>query len=265
MPNLIAPDEPEPAGIARPEGSSAFFLTADHAGNAVPRALEPFGVDAADLARHIGIDIGILGVSRALSDNLDATLIWQRYSRLVVDCNRPPASVDLMPRVSDGTQIPANQDLSQGNIAGRMAAIFEPYHIEIATRLESRAAQGRLTVIIAMHSFTPHHGDFPWPRPWDIGVLFNRDARLARPLIDLLRGEGDLTVGINQPYAVDDRGDYGVPVHCEARGLLHVELEIRQDLIAAPEGQAAWARRLARLLPQALALAQTDMRTGSAV
>jgi predicted N-formylglutamate amidohydrolase len=106
-----------------------------------------------------------------------------------------------------------------------------------------------------MHSFTPKHGDYPAPRPWQIGVLFNRDERLARSLISSLEQEGDLTVGINQPYAVDDDTDYSVPVHCERRGLMHVELEIRQDLIATAAGQLAWAERLARLLPLALAAA----------
>jgi predicted N-formylglutamate amidohydrolase len=108
-------------------------------------------------------------------------------------------------------------------------------------------------VLVALHSFTPKHGDFLAPRPWEIGVLWNRDSRLAMPLIDLLRAEGNLTIGWNEPYGVNDEIDYAIPVHAEARGLLHGEIEIRQDQIADAAGQAAWAARLARALPKALA------------
>ena len=113
-----------------------------------------------------------------------------------------------------------------------------------------RLGAGRPCVLIAIHSFTPVFKDVA--RPWHVGVLYNRDARLARPLLDLLRQEGDLVVGDNQPYAISDDSDYGIPVHGEQRGIPHVELEIRQDLIADPAGERAWAARLARLLPAAL-------------
>ncbi|HSD34127.1 MAG TPA: N-formylglutamate amidohydrolase, partial [Alphaproteobacteria bacterium] len=133
--------------------------------------------------------------------------------------------------------------------ASRIAEIFEPYHRRIVAELDRRRAEGRPTVLIAMHSFTPVFKGAA--RPWHIGVLYNRDPGFAHILRDLLAAEGDLAVGDNEPYFISDESDYGIPVHGERRGIPHVELEIRQDLIADALGQEAWAERLSRLLPRA--------------
>jgi predicted N-formylglutamate amidohydrolase len=253
---LLQASDPQPVGQERLGGNSRFLLIADHAGNAVPQRLGDLGISATELNRHIGIDIGIHGVSQRLSGLLDAPYVFQRYSRLVIDCNRQLGNATSVSPVSDGTHIPANQDLDREAIARRQDEIFWPYQNAIAQQIEAMRAANNPPVVIAMHSFTPKHGDYPAPRPWQIGVLFNRDDRLARSLIAQLDNEGDLTVGINQPYAVGDNIDYAVPIHCENGGLLHVELEIRQDLIGTSEGQTAWAERLARLLPMALDAAE---------
>lgn len=246
---LLAQDEPPPVRVLRPDGGSDFLLTADHAGRIIPRRLERLGVPEAELQRHIAWDIGIAAVTERLSAALDATAVLQAYSRLVIDCNRDPAVPSAMPTVSETTPIPGNAGLSAADRAARVAAIFTPYHNRIAALLDARQAAGRRSVFIAMHSFTPvFKGE---SRAMQVGVLFNRDVRLAQALLALLRAEGDLTVGENAPYAITDTSDYGVPVHGEKRGLPHVEIEIRQDLIADPAGQAAWAARLARLLPAA--------------
>ncbi|MGL4489041.1 MAG: N-formylglutamate amidohydrolase [Rhizobiaceae bacterium] len=252
MHRLLRPSDPKPVGEERLQGHSRFLLIADHAGNAVPQLLGDLGISSTDLNRHIGIDIGIHGVSRHLSELLDAPYIFQPYSRLVIDCNRKPGNPTSVAPVSDGTLIPSNQNLAPEAIAQRLDEIFWPYQTAVARQIEVMRTSGVPPVVIAMHSFTPKHGDYPAPRPWQIGVLFNRDERLANSLIAYLEKEGDLVVGINQPYSVEDHVDYAVPVHCEKGGLIHVELEIRQDLIGTAEGQIAWARRLARLLPQAL-------------
>lgn len=249
---LLQPADPAPVGEARLQGHSPFLLLADHAGNAVPKRLGDLGISAKDMNRHIGIDIGIHGVSQQLSELLDAPYLYQRYSRLVIDCNRTPGNPTSIAPVSDSTRIPANQELSAEDIAMREAEIFWPYQYAIGNQLAAMQNNGLSPTVIAMHSFTPKHGDYPNPRPWHVGVLFNRDERLAGPLISLFGDEGDLIVGINQPYAVEESVDYAIPVHCERNGLIHVELEIRQDLIETPDGQRAWAERLARLLPMAL-------------
>ena len=201
------------------------------------------------LLPHLRPRIGIGAVGRQLSQLLDATVILQTYSRLVIDCNRDPNVPSSIPEISETTEIPGNRGLSRAAQAARVDAIFRPYHVALAAALDRRAAGGRDSVLVALHSFTPVFKGIS--RPWQVAVLFNRDSRLAHPLAELLRAESDLFVGENEPYAVSDLSDYTVPVHGERRGLPHVEIEIRQDQIAEPAGQTEWAERLARLLPAA--------------
>ena len=245
---LLASDEPSPVTIYNAGGTSPLLLVADHAGNRIPRALGDLGVSEAERARHIGWDIGIAGVSRRLADALDAVLIQQNYSRLVIDCNRPPGVPSSMPELSEVTAIPGNVGLTQVQKAARITEIFKPYHDAIDAELTGRLQSGRPVALVAMHSFTPVYKGYV--RPWHFGVLYNRDDRFSKRLKAVLEAEGDLTIGDNEPYSVDDLTDYTIPVHGEKRGLHHLAIEIRQDLIADDEGQAAWAARLARLLPQ---------------
>ena len=235
---LLEPDEPGPVTLENERGSSVFFLTCDHAGRAIPRRLGRLGLAEDETLRHIAWDIG-----------MDATVILQTYSRLVIDCNRDPNVPSSIPEISETTEIPGNHDLGEAARQTRVAAIFRPYHNAVAAALDRRATEGRASVLVALHSFTPVFKGIA--RPWHVAVLFNRDPRLAHPLAKLLRAEGNLFVGENEPYAVSDLTDYTVPVHGERRGLPHVEIEIRQDQIAEPAGQTAWAERLARLLPAA--------------
>jgi predicted N-formylglutamate amidohydrolase len=246
---LLEPDEPDPVTLDNAAGSSVFFLTCDHAGRAIPRRLRTLGLPEDETLRHIAWDIGIGAVGRQLSQLLDATVILQTYSRLVIDCNRDPKVPSSIPEISETTEIPGNRDLSGAAQAARVDAIFRPYHDALAAALDRRAAEARDSVLVALHSFTPVFKGIS--RPWQVAVLFNRDSRLAHPLAELLRAEGDLFVGENEPYAVSDSTDYTVPVHGERRGLPHVEIEIRQDLITEPAGQTEWAELLARLLPAA--------------
>ena len=153
-------------------------------------------------------------------------MILQTYSRLVVDCNRDPEVPSSIPEVSETTEIPGNRGLDKTARKARVDAIFRPYHDVIATALDRRAATGRASALVALHSFTPVFKGVS--RPWHTAVLFNRDSRLAHPLAELLRAEGDLVVGENEPYRVSDLTDYTVPIHGERRGLPHVEIEIRQ-------------------------------------
>ena len=244
---MLETDEPAPVDLLRPQAGSPFLLTADHAGRRIPRVLGTLGLDEPDLSRHIAWDIGIAGVTARLSAALDATAILQRYSRLVIDCNRPPHVASACPPISESTPIPGNAGLTAAARAARQAAIFDPYHSAIAQRLRARPEQ----VYVAMHSFTPFY--LGQARPMHVAVLYNRNPRLSHQLAALLRAEGDLVVAENAPYRVSDETDYGVPVHAERGGLDYVEIEIRQDLIQDEAGQAAWAARLARLLPAAWA------------
>jgi predicted N-formylglutamate amidohydrolase len=229
-------------------GRSPFLLTCDHYGRLIPRRLGDLGLPESELTRHIAWDIGIAGVAEALSSHLDAHLIAQRYSRLVIDCNRPPASASSIPRLSEATTIPGNEAMAGDDAESRRAAIFDPYHRRIADVIEKRLRDGVPTVLVSLHSFTPVYAGVE--RPWHIGTLYHRDIRLPPLLLKLLRGEPDLVVGDNEPYAVGDETDYTIPVHGEARGLMNTGIEIRQDLIADQAGQKQWADRLARIFAE---------------
>ncbi len=248
---LLDPDEPSPITLENEAGSSAFFLTCDHAGRAIPRRLGNLGLPENELGRHIAWDIGVGAVGRQLSRLLDAAVVLQTYSRLVIDCNRDPAVPSSIPEISETTEIAGNCGLSEAERAARRDAIFRPYHDAVTAALDRRAAAGRATALVALHSFTPVFKGIA--RPWHAAVLYNRDPRLAQALFKLLSAEQGLVVGDNEPYRVTDVTDYTVPVHGERRGLPHVEIEIRQDLITEPPGQREWAERLARLLPAAYA------------
>lgn len=243
---LLGPDEVPPVLEENAESRSPFFFTCDHYGRLIPRALGDLGVAAGELERHIAWDVGIAGVATRLAKEMGAHLIAQRYSRLVIDCNRPFDSPGSVPLLSEATEIPGNGGLTHEQTAARRRAIFAPYHTRITQALDARKAQGLPSILIALHSFTPVYAGIA--RPWHIGTLYHRDDRLPHLLRDLLRKEGDLVVGDNEPYAASDATDYTIPVHGEQRGLMNTGIEIRQDLIADEPGQQQWAERLARLL-----------------
>jgi predicted N-formylglutamate amidohydrolase len=226
-------------------GRSPFLFTCDHYGRLIPPSLGDLGLPEDELARHIAWDIGIAGVAKRLAEVLDAHLIAQRYSRLVIDCNRPPGVKSSIPILSEATTIPGNEGLSRETAEARRRAIFDPYHQTIDEVIARRLQENRPTVLVALHSFTPVYAGIV--RPWHIGTLYHRDHVLPPLLLKALRAEGDLVVGDNEPYAVSDATDYTIPVHAEARGLVNSGIEIRQDLIADETGQVQWAERLARI------------------
>jgi predicted N-formylglutamate amidohydrolase len=247
--HLLADDEPPPFRVIEGLPDSPYVLAADHANRAIPRALGTLGLSQAELDTHIAWDIGIAGVSEHLATRLGGFLITQTYSRLVIDCNRPLGAHSSIVQQSEHTVVPGNRSVSAPEAEARAREIFRPYHLRIEAELDRRERVSQHTVFVAMHSFTPCFKGIH--RPWHVGVLYHRDARLAGPLLGLLRREG-LEVGDNEPYQVTDHSDYAVPHYGEQRGNLHVELELRQDLISTAAQQASWAELLARVLRQAL-------------
>jgi predicted N-formylglutamate amidohydrolase len=251
MSTLLGADEPDPVMTVREAGKSVVFIACDHAGRRMPRRLGTLGLAEPDLSRHIAWDIGAWGVSLKLAAALDACAIGQTYSRLAIDCNRQPSVLSSIPEISESTPIPGNVGVTAAEREARRVAIHAPYHEALGKALAARRAAGRPTMLLAMHSFTPVYKGVA--RPWHAGVLFNRDDRIARAMLELLRAEPGLVVGENEPYAVSDATDYTVPVHAEPHHIPHVELEVRQDLIADEAGEAYWAALLTRLLPIACA------------
>jgi predicted N-formylglutamate amidohydrolase len=243
---LLMPGEAEPVTIYNEGSESPFLLVVDHAGNLFPRALGDLGLSVADRQCHIAWDIGIGEVARLVGLALNAKVVQQSYSRLVIDCNRPPSSPTSIPEKSEFTIIPGNFGLTESERAERQHWIFRPYHREITKELDHRREVGKDTILIAMHSFTPvFKGDV---RPWHVGVMYNRDPRFAQVVLSLLGRESDLVIGDNEPYHVTDDSDFTIPMHGERRKLLHVGIEMRQDLIFDQAGQQEWASLLTRLL-----------------
>jgi predicted N-formylglutamate amidohydrolase len=243
---VLADDEPAPLILERPQGTANFVIAVDHAGAMIPRRLADLGLPQSELRRHIAWDIGALAVARQVSSLLDAPLIAQRYSRLVIDCNRDPNVASSIPTLSEWVEIPGNRGLGDLEMAARRAEIFDPYHAAIRALLDARRAAGRKTILVAQHSMTNLYK--AERRDMHAAILYNRDRRFAGLLLERLRRERELIVADNQPYCVSDETDYTVPRHGEARGLPHVEIEIRQDLVSDPAGQSEWAERLAAAL-----------------
>lgn len=236
--------------VERAAAGSAFVITCDHAGRAIPRQLAGLGLSEDELSTHVAWDLGVADLGRRLAARLDAFLIMHNYSRLVIDANRPPGAADSIPTLSERTRIAANEGLSSDAARRRVAAFFQPYHDRIRAELASRQVRGVPSVLVALHTFTPVF--MGAARRWHVGVLYGRDARLARLVRDGLRRDGALLVGDNQPYAVSDASDYTIVVHGEQRGLPHVELEIRQDLLTSAADRQRWAERLAAVLEDSL-------------
>ena len=257
---VLSPRDPRPVELLKGDGASPFVLSCEHAGRAIPEIFGDLGVAPADMERHIAYDIGAEGVSRHLSRILDAPLILQRYSRLVVDCNRPFEAPDSMPVVSDGTAVPANAGLSERARRQRFAEIQQPFHDTVAAVLDRRVQAGLPSVLISVHSFTPRLRGGP-QRPWELGVLSNRDGSFAWRFLALFQAKHPAIVSAhNEPYVVNDASDYTIPVHGERRGLPHLLLEIRNDLIVDEAGQSRWAAMVAEALVAANAKGNIDGR-----
>ncbi len=244
---MIDRDDSPAAVVANPGGASPFLLLGDHAGREIPRALANLGLPPAVLDLHIAFDIGVAALGAALSQRLDATWVRQSYSRLVIDCNRTPGSAGSIPAVSDRVPIPGNQGLGPDERGLRCAEVFEPYHAAIAEALDARAAQGRRTLLVSLHSFTPSLQGVE--RRVRYGVLHRGDSALSRRMLALLRRAQGAAAGDNEPYAMDGT-DFTIPHHVDSRGLDYLELEVRQDLLSDPAGRSHEAEFLSALLLQ---------------
>ena len=239
--SLIGPDDPPPFSIINPEGGSNVLLVCDHASNTIPKCLDSLGLDPAALERHIGWDIGARKLFEHLSAHLDAPGVMAGYSRLLVDLNRSLEDESLMPPISDGTIIPGNQQLSEVHRNQRIRDFFTPYRQAIDGMLTGFRERGVTPALIAIHSFTPQMVDGA-SRPWQIGVLWDKDPRIPVPLIHNLRSRPEgFVIGDNEPYSGKHPADYTIDHHAEAAGLPHVSIEVRQDLIDTEDGAEIWA------------------------
>jgi len=248
---LLSAAEPAPFELVEGSGDIGLILVCDHASHRIPQSLGTLGVADVYLNDHIGWDIGAAAITRLLQARFRVDAVLANYSRLVIDLNRSLTDASLIPAISDGVLIPGNLGLSTRDRAARASALHAPYHAAIEALIERRSGGGRVPVFIGIHSFTPRfHGTL---RPWHAGVLWDRDPRLAVRMLAALRREPGLFVGDNEPYSGRHPADYSIDTHAETRGLAHVGIEIRQDLIGDAPGQARWAGRLGDILETLLA------------
>ena len=229
-------------------GASPFVLVCEHASNHVPPQLNRLGLSDADLQRHIAYDLGAAGVARLLSLLLDAPLLLQRFSRLIYDCNRSPESTGAIPVMSEVFQIPGNVNLSADEKSARILQVCRPFHHALERHLDGRAAAGKVTALVSIHSFTRLYNGKR--RAVDLGLLFDREATLAHALVKVFP---DVNTQLNEPYAPKDGVMHLMNLHGAVRGLQHLMVEICNDLIETERNQQQWAQRLSVPLIQAAA------------
>lgn len=233
------------AGDAR----TGFLILCDHAENAIPPAFDRLGLKEQDLHRHIAYDLGAAAVAERLAEHLGAPAILSSFSRLLIDPNRGLDDPTLVMQLSDGLIVPGNTGLDAEALRFRIESFYKPYHLAVAGAVDAAIARGSPPVIVSIHSFTQ-----AWKgvhRPWAVGVLWDKDPRLAVPLLRALRAIPGIEVGDNLPYSGQLKGDT-LYQHGTSRGLAHALIELRQDLILGAEGQAEWAKRLATALRKVL-------------
>lgn len=250
---LLAAGEPPPVESLNEGGAAPMLLVCDHASNRVPAALDGLGLPPEALRRHIAWDIGAAAITRRLSARFDAPALFAGYSRLVADCNRHPGDPALARAESDGIAVPGNRGLAPGDLALRIEGLHRPYHAAIAAALERLLARGPAPLLLAVHSCTPRMAGGE-PRPWQIGFSWVRDDRAVRPMMAHLARQPGLLVGDNQPYDLDPDEDFTIPVHALSRGLPHLQVEFRQDLVDSDEGVAHWSDIFAEALRAVLAI-----------
>ena len=243
---LLSPQDPPPFEIVNGDGAAPLLFLCDHASHVMPKALGTLGLEPAHLERHIAIDIGAAALTRNLAAAFDAPAVLCGYSRLVIDCNRDLRDHTLIREISESTIVPGNRNLSPSDRTARADAVFHPYHAAITARLDAFEADGVTPAIIAVHSFTPEFRGFS--RPWHVGILSNRDRRIADQLIDQLAADDTLVVGNNQPYSGLAFSGYTIEAHAIATRLPNAMIEVRQDLVPDAAGIARWSEVLRRAL-----------------
>ena len=247
---LLGPDDPPPFGIVNRDGAAHLLLVCDHASNIVPHALDRLGLPDEAFERHIGYDIGAAGVCRRMSESLDAQLVLAGFSRLIVDLNRPPGHPESIVETIDHTSVPGNSGLSDDDRRNRRRELFEPYHDAVNRALARLWERGTAPALFSVHSFSPRFGDTP--RPWDVGVLWNRDPRIAVPLMEKLEARG-LNVGDNEPYSGQHLA-YTIDMHGAAAGIANCVVEINQEQVREEAGIVRWAAILSETLSEILAM-----------
>lgn len=244
--DILTKADGDAVAVENIDGTGQVMLVCEHASRALPLHAGDLGLSEEALSSHIAWDPGALGLSRLLSLRLDAVLVFQRFSRLIYDCNRPPESPAAMPESSEIYEIPGNRNLSVAERYARTAALYVPFHDRIAAILADRQAKSRPSVVVTVHSFTPvYMGE---KRAVEIGILHDDDSRLADGMLAEAAKGSDFRVKRNAPYGPADGVTHSLRLHALPNGLMNVMIEVRNDLIADDVGQGVMAEYLAGLI-----------------
>ena len=245
---LLGPNDSPAFKVVNPDGGAEMLLVCDHASAAVPKSLNRLGLAEDVFEGHIAYDIGAAGVARRMSAVLDAQLVLAGYSRLTIDLNRPLGHPDSIIEESDGTAIPGNVGLTETDRCDRIYSLFEPYHDAINRALMQIGKRGRAPALLSVHSFSPSFGSTP--RPWDIGVLWNRDPRIAVPMMEKLKARG-LHVGDNEPYSGRHLA-YSIDKHGADARIANCVVEINQNQVCDETGITRWSEILSQVMGEIL-------------
>lgn len=247
---ILTEADGECVAVERPDGKSPIFIVCEHASRTLPEHFGDLGLSEDALSSHIAWDPGALAVARKMSASLDATLVHQRFSRLIYDCNRPPESPGAMPETSEIYTIPGNQHLRPADRQARTQALYLPFHGRIETLLKDRVAKGRETVIVTVHSFTPVYNGKP--RAVELGILHDDDRWMADRMLAAAAEAPLYRTERNQPYGPEDGVTHTLKLHGIANGLHNVMIEVRNDLIVDDVGQGVMADYLTGLIQNSL-------------
>ena len=245
-------DSFNPIEIIDGDYRAGLILLCDHARNALPAEYGDLGLHPREFERHIAYDIGARDVTLGLARALGVPAVLTTFSRLLVDPNRGEDDPTVVMRIADGSIVPGNRAIDQAEIGNRLDRFHRPYHAAVDAAIDRAFAAGTVPALFSVHSFTP-----AWrtrPRPWQVALLWDSDPRFSQALLELLRADAGLTVGDNEPYDGALKNDT-MYRHGTARGLAHILIELRQDLIAQGEGVDEWVGRLAPMLERCNALA----------
>lgn len=250
---LLEEDEGKPALVENSGASGEIVLVCEHSANLIPKRLGTLGLDRDVLERHIAWDPGALALARRLAASLDAELFYQRFSRLVYDCNRPPEAESATPSISEVYRIPGNIGISSEERKARVEEIYRPFRNGLSSLIQRRTVVGRPTVLVTIHSFTPVY--FGQTRDVEIGILHDRDSRMADAMIAQAdRMQTKYVVRRNEPYGPADGVTHTLVEHGLSNGLANVMIEVRNDLLDNEPRQVAIAAFLTTLIKESLSV-----------
>ncbi|HWU64645.1 MAG TPA: N-formylglutamate amidohydrolase [Ensifer sp.] len=248
--SVLSADEIDPVGVELAGGQGPFVIVCEHASSTLPRAMGDMGLSEETRLSHIAWDPGALAVARMLSARFDSPLVFQKFSRLVYDCNRPPESPAAMPAKSEIFAVPANETIDGAERLARTRALYRPFHAAISKLIDERTCAGLATSLITVHSFTPVY--FGKPRAVEVGILHDADSRFADGILSAAASDRRYDLRRNEPYGPADGVTHSLILHGISRGIPNVMIEVRNDLIADQTGQGVMAGYLSELIAEAI-------------